>query len=227
MDDAKHISAGVQELIERLRDDGVQAGRQEATNLIKEAKSQANAILEKATAESREIRDRTFKEIDAERTAAHEALQLAVRDTVLNLKSTIRAHFSALVKRLVTLELEDKNFLQQLILAVAGQASPDKAGDTAMEILLPNELFSTDTATKKTDKDTKERMHQCILAITGEMLRNGVELKPGGGANIPGIRLRLVGEDLEIDLTDKAISDHLLKHLIPRFRDIVEGMTDR
>ena len=38
-----------------------------------------------------------------------------------------------------------------------------------------------------------------------------------------GARVRVVGEDLEIDLTNEAISKLLLKHLLPRYRAILEG----
>jgi V/A-type H+-transporting ATPase subunit E len=33
----------------------------------------------------------------------------------------------------------------------------------------------------------------------------------------------VVGEDLEIDLSEDAISKLLLKHLLPRYRSILEG----
>jgi V/A-type H+-transporting ATPase subunit E len=49
-----------------------------------------------------------------------------------------------------------------------------------------------------------------------------VELKPHGEVHA-GIRVRLVGQDLEIDLSDRALSDLLLEHLTPRYRAIVTG----
>ncbi len=55
------------------------------------------------------------------------------------------------------------------------------------------------------------------------MLREGVDLKPSGETN-GGMRVRLVGEDLEIDLSDEALSELLLGYLIPRFRAIVTGV---
>ena len=38
-----------------------------------------------------------------------------------------------------------------------------------------------------------------------------------------GARVRIVGEDLEIDLTDKAISELLLRYMQPRFVSILRG----
>ena len=223
MSDSKHVATGVQELIGRLRDDGVQAGRQEAERLISEAKDQANDILERAKADSCVLREKTLKEIEAERSGAHDALQLAVRDAVLDLKSTIREHFTAQVKRLVTLELEDKEFLRQMILAVAGQASSVASQNKSIEILLAERLFDEANTEKETGKVIEDRMQHLIMGISNEMLRSGVELKSAGNDR-PGLRLHIIGEDLEIDLTEKAVSELLLKHLLPRFRDGVQGM---
>jgi hypothetical protein len=36
--------------------------------------------------------------------------------------------------------------------------------------------------------------------------------------------VQLVGQDLELDLSDKALSDILLQYLTPRFRAIVTGV---
>ena len=205
------------------RDDGVQAGREEAETLVREAKAQVQDIIEKAKTESREIRDRTFKDIELEKTAAREALQLAVRDTILDLKSSIRARFADQVKRVVSLELEDKDFLRQLILAIAGEVGSRIADKSPMEILLSDTAFPEEIAQRKEASNAKDRTRHMILAITREMLREGIELKPAG-KDISGIRIRIVDEDLEIDLTDECVSKLLLKHLIPRFREVLEGI---
>ena len=58
----------------------------------------------------------------------------------------------------------------------------------------------------------------CAFATTHENFRPQVEPLVAGGA-----RVRLVGEDLEIDLTDDAVSQLLLKHLLPRYRAILQS----
>ena len=54
------------------------------------------------------------------------------------------------------------------------------------------------------------------------MLREGIEIIPTSEV-AGGVRVRLVGEDLEIDLTSEAVSSMLLKHLLPRYRGILGG----
>ncbi len=42
--------------------------------------------------------------------------------------------------------------------------------------------------------------------------------------NSSGIVVKMVNDDVEITLDDKAISRLLLRHLLPRFRAMMEGM---
>ena len=70
--------------------------------------------------------------------------------------------------------------------------------------------------------EEKESTRRAALAISNEMLREGIELvssKDMGG----GAKVCLVGESLEIDLSEDTISDLILKYLLPRFRAILEG----
>ena len=54
------------------------------------------------------------------------------------------------------------------------------------------------------------------------MLRDVIELVPATQIK-GGIKVRLVGKDIEIDLTDEALTDLILKYLLPRYREIVSG----
>jgi len=121
------------------------------------------------------------------------------------------------------MELRDREFLRQLILAIVGRATPKVKKGQPLEVLLSDDFFDADGKGTGLSGKGKERLRHLVLAITSKMLREGVELKPSGEKE-GGIRIRVVGEDLEIDLTDKAISDLLLKHLLPRYREIVLGV---
>jgi V/A-type H+-transporting ATPase subunit E len=223
MTDAAKVSSGVQELINRLRDDGVKAGREKADQVLREAREQAAQIVAQAKAEATEMLNKARSEIETEKTAAKESIKVAIRDTELKMEAELKANFAAGVKRLVSVEMRDKEFLRQVILAVAGLAAGNKVcGGQPVEVLLPEELFVTDEQSTRLTDEGKDRLRHLVLGITGEMLREGVELKPSKGLS-GGIRIRMVGEDLEIDLSDKAISELLLTFLLPRYRAIVTG----
>ena len=44
------------------------------------------------------------------------------------------------------------------------------------------------------------------------------------GEQQAGIVMKLKGHDMQVDISDKAIADLLLKYLQPRFRALLEGV---
>jgi V/A-type H+-transporting ATPase subunit E len=223
MAETTKVASGVQELISRLRDEGVQAGREKSDQVLREAEEQASRMIAQAKAEAEEILSKGRSEIETEKTAAIESLRVAIRDTELKLEAELKADFAAHVKRLVSVEMRDVKFLRRVILAIAGLAAGDKAGeDKPVEVLLPKDLFETDEKDPKLTKKGQNGMRRLVLGISGDMLREGVDLIPSEDIS-GGIRIRLVGENLEIDLSDQAISDLLLKNLLPRYVAIVTG----
>ena len=214
MSETNHVSSGVQDLIARIRDESVQAGQQEAESLIREAQKRAAETVAQARAEAETLLAKARAEIARERQAAIDALQQAVRDTVLALKERLTMRFVEEVKGLVGKELKDTDFLRQMILAISGQVLPDEAQNRALELLLSNDLFPE-------ADDGEQSMRDFIQGLSSQVIHGGIELKPSGESK-SGIRLRLIGEDMEVDLTDEALTALLLKHLLPRFRAYVE-----
>jgi V/A-type H+-transporting ATPase subunit E len=206
---SEKISSGVQQLIDRLHSEGVAAGKKEGEQIIEEARRQAAQIVADARKEADAHHARILGDIEREKEAAKEALRMAVRDTVLQMRSQVAARFEAQVRRLVTEELQETELLRRLILEVAGKSMAEVAPGQAMELFV-------------SDKPAVEKM---VKEISADMLREGIEIKPAGEEQI-GIRARLKGEDVEIDMTDKVIFDALVKHLLPRFRYIVQGIQE-
>ncbi len=223
MAETTKVASGVQELINRLRDEGVKAGQEKSDQVLREAQEQASRIVAQAKAEAEEILNKARSEIETERAAANDSLRVAIRDTELKMEAELKAGFAAHVKRLVSVELSDREFLRQIVLAIAGMAAGDKACEAQpVEVLLPQDLFETDERETRLTEKGQDRMRHLVLGISGDMLREGVDLKPSEEIS-GGIRIRLVGEDLEIDLSDQAISDLLLQNLLPRYQGIVTG----
>ncbi len=216
-------ATGVQDLINRLRDDGVRAGQDKADQVLRDARNQAAEIVSQAKAEAEEMLEKARNEIETEKLSAIESLKIAIRDTELKMEAELKATFAAHVKRLVSVEMRDLEFLKQIILAIAGLAAGDKAcGEQPVNILLPENLFRSDKRETRLTQEGRDNFRRLVLGITGDMLREGVDLKPSesiGG----GIRIQLVGEDLEIDLSDKAISELLLQTMLRRYRSLVAG----
>jgi len=217
MAEASKTSSGVQELISRIRDEGVQAGQQESDRILKEAKAQAAKIISDAKAEAEITRAKATSEIEADKTAALEALRLAARDTNLELKSGVTSTFESYVKRLVTAEAAKKEVVKCILLVLARHAVEEFIEDKDLIVRISDNLLG------ETDNTDPRRVRETVLELSSDMLREGIELVPAADVT-GGVRVQVVGEDLEIDLSDEAVSALILKHMLPRFRAILDGV---
>ena len=81
----------------------------------------------------------TRSQIEVEKNAAKESLKMAIRDTELMLESKLKARFADHVKHLISSELEDKEFLKQLILKVAGSSCSNIPEDKDLDLVVAKE----------------------------------------------------------------------------------------
>lgn len=223
MAEERKIRSGVQELINKLRDDGVKAGEEEAERRIKKAREQANAIIADAKAEAERLVREAKAASAAEKEKSDESLRVAFRNTRLELQSGLEKAFEKHVTRLVSKEVRDEQFLRKLLLSIVGSAAAQIPEDQPVEVVLPERIFETDSDATDVPEEWKERVRNFVRRGTSEILRDGVELVPSTNLR-GGIQLRLVGEDVVFDFSEQALSDVILKHLLPRYRAIVEGI---
>ncbi len=218
-------SSGVDALIARLKDEGVSAGRSEAEKLVRDARGEAKKSLDKARAEAKQHLEASRKEADAYRAAGEEALKTAMRDTVLDMKSTLMQRFSSDVKRLVSQQLQDPEVLKQMIVAVAGRVRKDAdvEDDDALEVILPEAVAGLEELRNNPEKVRKGKLTDYVFGLTGEMLREGVSFSASDEVT-NGIHIRMKDKNITLDLTEEAVAALLLQHLQPRFRAILEGV---
>ncbi|GJL49189.1 MAG: hypothetical protein NPIRA01_04160 [Nitrospirales bacterium] len=223
MSEEPQSAQGVEQFIQQLRDEGVEAGQREADRLLDEARKMALEIVEKANREADEIKGEIKKDVEQDKASAEAALQLAFRDTVLRLKSEITSRFAAQVKNLVHETMHNRENLRELILEVVRHILTKKTENQPMEILISPELLSGDEVSQQSDESQTDPLSNLIRQLSSDMLRQEIEIKPSGDQE-KGIRIRLIDKDLEIELTEQTISDLLLRHVLPRFRARLEGL---
>jgi len=209
--------AGVQELVDRIRDQGVLAATEKANKIVRDAEAKSAKMLADARLEVERLRENARIEIEANHAAALEALKLSARDTMLQLKAKVSSAFEVFVQRLVTSATRDEQLIKSIVLVLAGHVEKELIGDKEIQILISESIL-----TGQPNEKLRDRTKQTILGLSSEMLREGVELIPSseieGGASV-----RLVKDKLEIDLSDKAISKLLYQRILPRFQAILEG----
>jgi V/A-type H+/Na+-transporting ATPase subunit E len=213
-------SAGVENLIGRLRDEGIAQGRSQAEALVTAAQQQAADLVATAQREAEAILARATEEAGKLKAAGEDAIRLAMRDTILALEGDLLKRFVDRLRNLVKGVLADPAFLQRLVLEVAGRVAP--AGEQRAEVLLPAELVSLEDLQSTPEEATPGTLMHFVLSLGGGMLRDGMQFGVSEDSEA-GIRVRLVEEDVQIDVTESAISQLLLRHLLPRFRALLRG----
>jgi V/A-type H+/Na+-transporting ATPase subunit E len=209
--------AGVQNLVDRIRDQGVLAATEKANKIVRDAEAKSAKMLADAKREVEQLREKARIEIESNQAAALEALKLSARDTMLQLKAKVSSGFEVFVQKLVTSATSDEQFIKAIVLVLASHVEKELIGDKEIEILISDSIL-----TGQPNEKLSERTKQTILGLSSEMLREGVELIPSGEIE-GGARVRLVKDKLEIDLSDKAISKLLYQRILPRFQSILEG----
>jgi len=219
----EQTTSGVDELIRRVRDEGVGQAKETSEQMLSEARHEAARIVAEAEAEAQAARGEAAAEIAADKQAATEALQLAARDAVLELVAGVSRAFEEHVKRLVSSATMDEELVRTVVLLLAGKAAETVTLDKDLEITVSHALFGEGAESDEAREGLRERSKKQILAISREMLREGVELIPSSEVQ-GGAKVRLVDENLEIDLTDKAITALLVRYMQPRFVSILRGL---
>lgn len=215
-------SKGVDTLIAKLRDEGVAAGKSEAERLKAEAKSEAAQTVSRAKVEAEQHLAQARKDGDNYCRAGEEALNTAMRDAVLTMKSGLMAQLHADVKRMVSKATADPELLKQMVLELVGRAG-ETTGIEPVEVILPAEIVGSEAIKDNPEDIQSGQLTQFVLGLTQKMLKDGVTLHAADDLQ-SGIRARVTGKDIELDLSDEAIASLLMQHLQPRFRAVMEGV---
>jgi len=210
-------SSGVQELINRIRDQGVRSGQEEADRILADAKEQAARMIAAAEAEIEARQSKAQARLEADEASSIASLEIAARDSALELQSAVVVAFERQVKRLVSNITQDGSFLKALVLVLGGHAADEYIGDKDIQVFASQFAFDEESG-----PEVEERVREATLAIGSDMLREGIELVPSEDID-GGVRVRVVEDNLEIDLSSEAISKLLLRHMLPRFRALLSG----
>ncbi len=213
-------SSGVQELINKLHEEGVALGESQAERLVGNARREAMQILDDARAEANRIIAEAKVERDKIVENGNAALRLASRDVLLRVREACYEEFKNRLKRLVGFTLKDRKFLEELILEVSRKARPD---DTKkhLRVLLPSGSATREEIASEVANVQPGSMAAFVLGLTADVLRDGLTFGVSDDPS-PGIRLQIVEDDIQLELTDETLTTLLLQYLVPRYRAIME-----
>ncbi len=219
------VSSGIDALIQRLKQEGADEGRLAAQKLVADAEARARELLAQAEAKAKRRTDEATQESERLKRAGEEALKVAMRDAILELKEDLSSRFAQQVHRAVAKLSTDEGVLKRMILAVASRARSEADIDNVqqLEIILPRTVVGLDELRSNPQELHEGALSQFALASAADMLRAGVTYKRSSD-DAGGIRVVLKDTAVVVDLTDAAVAGVILRHLQPRFRALLEGV---
>ena len=222
---SKPDSAGIEALIARLKQEGVDEGRAEADRVLAEAETRASTILTDAEKEAKSRVDAAEAETERLKRAGKEALEIAMRDAVLELKQGLTERFAEQVSGTVSEVMREDEMLKNIVLAIAARSRADAGLDSAkkIDVVLPRAVVGLDELRRKPEELREGSLTHFAATAAADMLRKGISFSRAED-EADGIRVVLTNEGVVVDLTDRAVADVILSHLQPRFRALLENV---
>lgn len=197
----------VKKICEALKKETLEPAKHEAEELVASARRQADEILVDATDKAEKMIENARLEIERQKTVFQASLAQSCRQTLEALKEKIEDKlFNPGLKKLISKPVQDSKVIAELITSVVKAIDRD-----GIEVDLSAYIPSVVKA-----KEVNELLASEII----ERLREkGVLLSSIGG----GIELKLIQDNITIELSDVALKEIVADYIRKDFRDLVFG----
>ena len=154
------MSQQVQELIDKIKTEGIQAADQKAREIEEQAKRKSQGILNEANKRAEDLLTEAQEEIQKKQEASRTALQQASRYTLLSLKKEVQKLLHKVIAAQVADALTPQK-LSDIIAQVTHEAIDGKSADAGVEVVLsPKDLKELrDGFLAKLQKQFKRPVH--------------------------------------------------------------------
>jgi V/A-type H+-transporting ATPase subunit E len=195
----------LQELLDRIKREGVDAARTDAEKIAAEAQARAAARLEEAERQAEATVAKARQDAARAEEAGKAALEQASRNLLLAFRDSVQALLAAIVKMDVGASYGPE-VLAQIIPTVVNALASGGAEDLA--VLLPPETL----------KKLQDRYAKALV----QELRKGVDLKPSTQIQ-GGFRVTEKAGAAYYDFSATAVAELLSRHLNARLGEILKS----
>ena len=220
-DNQETTASGVETLIERLRTQGIAEGQQEARRIVADAEKRAAWIVRQAQEEVEQMRQKAAEEASLYEAAGRQALGIAVRDSILRLKSDLTSLFHDELSRRISHELSSTEMLKNIVLVMAGRIAMDLQGELA-RFVLPDRIMDLEELRHNPQELEDGVLTEMTRLLAQDLLDEGVEISVG--RRKAGIAVQLRDQEIELQFDETTIAELLQMHLQPRFRALLDGI---
>ena len=197
------MAESIEAFVQKLQQEGVEAGRAQAQQLLADAQAQAARALADAQQQAKQIVDQAKSKAQQELQQGRSELELAARDAVLALRQVLSRTLTDVLRLASAQALKDEKLLVELIRDVVSQYAAADAKGANVELHV--------------DKDRLEAVARWALAQAGGE-KPRVDLK--GPLESAGFEYRATGGTVEV--TPDSVAGVLADMLSPVLREMVD-----
>lgn len=199
----------LQELIDKIKSEGIKTAEKESARVLKDAEHKANDIIANAHNEASSIIAKAKEEAHRFEQTAKEAVKQAGRNTILSLRTRITEIFDAVIAE-ETKQAYSLKVLEEAIVSLIKAWNKEQVSN--LQVL----LSASDL--KKIEKHLKSRL--------AAELKKGVELKPFPELQA-GFRIALKDGSAYYNFSDQGIAEILAEYMNPKIAEIVQGAVEK
>ncbi|KMQ51740.1 V-type ATP synthase subunit E [Chitinispirillum alkaliphilum] len=199
----------IQELTEKIYQEGVEQGKHKAEQIIKESEEKASDIISEAKKEAERIIENSRKKAEELRRNTESELKLSGSQAVASIKNSIVNLVSAKVlDNATTQTLSDPAVVKEYIAQVIGNWKVSQGEVPNLEVLLPEQK--------------QKELQESFKKGASDLLSTGLEVK--FSKNIKsGFRIGPADGSFKISLTDEDFKEFFKEYLRPKTRSFLFG----
>ena len=196
----------LQELVDKIKKDGVDAASVEADRIVKEAEEKASSIVAQAKREADALIRSGKEAAEREKKAAEDAIKQAARNLLISFREGIEAQLSSIIKAETDKAL-DASVLKAALPDMLKSWAAEK-GEGGLEVLLPADKVSA--------------VQSYLVSELKGKIAGGVEISTGEGIE-GGFRIAEKNGSAYYDFSAEAVSDLFASYLGPKVADIMKA----
>ncbi len=195
----------LQELIDQIKKDGVEAAENQAASILESANAEAEKIISDAKAEAERLILEAKTKNDRYVRVSEDAIRQAGRNLLLTFRASVTKELNAIVGGKVT-EAYSSKALSELIMKVVENWTKDTEAEDVSVLLGSKDMDS---------------LEESLLAAMKEKMLTGVTLKANDNFD-GGFRIAVNNGQVYYDYSTEAVTEMLSAYLSPKVMTLMK-----
>ena len=189
----------LQELIDQIKKDGVEAAESQAEAILDAAKAEAEKIVSEAQAQADKILLDAKKENEKTVKSGEDALRQAGRNLLISFRESVNKEVKAIINENVSAVYSSESFAELIVKAVESWTS--KPGTEEVTVIL--------------NSDDLKKLEETLVSGLKEKMQKGITLKANDNFD-GGFRIAVNDGGAYYDYSAEAVTDMLSNYLSPK-----------